>query len=72
MTIARNDPLSARLDAEWHIGFASGGLDAVIHSRVTLTADADAFDLEWTVTADENGDILHEKSGHRRFARDFI
>ena len=72
MTIMRNDPLSAQLDAEWHIGFASGGLDAEVRSRVTLTADAGTFDLEWSVAAGANGDTVHEKSGHRRFARDFI
>jgi hypothetical protein len=72
MTITRNDPLSARLDAEWHIGFARDGLDAEVRSRVTLTADADSFDLAWTIIADENGNVVHEKNGHRRFARDFI
>jgi len=72
MSITRDDPLSARLDAEWRIGFVSGELDAAVRSQVTLTANAEAFDLAWTVEAWEGGQAVHERTGRRRFARDFI
>jgi putative CocE/NonD family hydrolase len=72
MTITRDDPLSARLDAEWSIGFVSDGVDALVRSRVTLTADAGLFDLTWSVEASDGGEKVHERTGHRRFARDFI
>jgi uncharacterized protein len=72
MTITRDDPLSARLDAEWSIGFISDGVDAVVRSQVTLTADAGMFDLKWSVEASDGGQRVHERTGHRRFARDFI
>jgi uncharacterized protein len=72
MTITHDDPLSARLDAEWSIGFVSDGVDAVVRSQVTLTADAGMFDLKWSVEASDRGERVHERTGHRRFARDFI
>jgi len=72
MTITRDDPLSARLDAEWQIGFTGGGADAQVRSSVTLTADAEAFDLVWRIEARDGGEMFHERSGHERFARDFI
>ena len=72
MTITRDDPLSARLDAEWKIGFVSDGVDAEVRSQVTLTADAEAFDLLWSVEASDGGEMFHQRTGQERFARDFI
>ncbi len=72
MTITRDDPLSAKLDAEWRIGFVSDGVDAEVRSQVTLTADAEMFDLCWRVEARDGGELFHERAGHERFARDFI
>ena len=72
MTITRDDPLSARLDAEWSIGFVSDGVDAEVRSQVTLTADAEAFDLTWSVEAMDGGERVHQRTRRRRFARDFI
>ena len=72
MTITRDDPLSARLDAEWSIGFVGDGVDAEVRSQVTLTSDVGMFDLTWSVEAKDGGERVHQRTGHRRFARDFI
>ncbi len=72
LSIRHDDPLSARLDSQWFIGFVSGGADIEVRSRVTLTADEQAFELVWRVQALERGQLVHERSNRKRIKRDFL
>jgi putative CocE/NonD family hydrolase len=72
LTITGEDPLSARLDSRWFMGFISGEADVEIRSRVTLTSDETAFELIWRIQAFERGRLVHDRSNRKRIPRDFL
>ncbi|HLY58508.1 MAG TPA: CocE/NonD family hydrolase [Stellaceae bacterium] len=70
--IRPDDPLSARLDSEYFIGFVSGDAAVEVKSQLTLTGDAETFELDWRITASEGGTVVHEKADRKRIRRDFL
>jgi putative CocE/NonD family hydrolase len=70
--IKPDDPLSARLDSAYFIGFESGEAAVELRSRLTLTADARDFLIDWRIEASEHGHPIHAKAGSKRIRRDFL
>jgi putative CocE/NonD family hydrolase len=71
-TIRHEDPLSARLSSDYFLGYQSGDANVEILAQVGLSADADAFDLDWRVTVKEAGRVSDDRNGRRRIARDHL
>ena len=72
MEITEGDPLSARLDTGWVLGFKSGDADVETRSSVTLTSDAERFYLAWHLQAYERGVLTFEREGGEWFDRDHL
>jgi hypothetical protein len=70
MAITEDDPLSARLDTGWVLGFRSGNCDAETTSRVVVTATDTQFRLEWRLEARERGETIFEREGEAWIDRD--
>lgn len=72
MTITEDDPLSARIDTGWVLGFKSGEADAETTSRVVVSATATQFHLEWRLEAREQGRTIFEREGEAWIDRDCL
>jgi len=72
MSITEDDPLSARLDTGWVLGFKSGDCDVETTSRVVVTSTATQFRLEWRLEAREQGVAVFEREGETWIDRDHI
>jgi len=70
MEITEDDPLSARLDTGWVLGYRSGEADAEAASRVVVTATETQFRLDWRLTVHERGDLVFEREGGEWIDRD--
>ena len=72
MEITEDDPLSARLDTGWVLGFKSGDCDAETTSRVIVTSTEMRFHLEWSLEARERGEKIFEREGEAWIDRDHM
>lgn len=70
MEITEGDPLSARLDTGWELGFASTEADVSTRSQVTLTSDTTRFRLQWRLEVREAGELAFEREGDEWIDRD--
>ena len=72
MAITEDDPLSARLDTGWVLGFKSGDCDAETTSNVVVTSTEKQFHLQWRLEARERGDKVFEREGEAWIDRDCL
>lgn len=72
MAMSEDDPLSARLDTGWVLGFRSGDCDAETASNVVVTSTATQFHLEWRLEARERGETIFEREGRAWIDRDCL
>jgi putative CocE/NonD family hydrolase len=72
MSIAEDDPSSARLDTQWVMGVRSGDCDAETHSKVVVTSNATQFHLQWRLEAFEGGKRVFDRDGEAWIDRDHI
>ncbi|MEK1889373.1 MAG: CocE/NonD family hydrolase [Phyllobacterium sp.] len=72
MEIVDGDPLSARLETGWVLGFKSGDADTETRSSVTLTANAERFRLQWRLEAYEKDRLIFEREGDEWIDRDYL
>jgi putative CocE/NonD family hydrolase len=72
MAITEDNPLSARLETGWTLGFKSGDCDAEARSHVTLTSTATQFHLRWRIEARETGKSIFEREGETWIDRDHL
>lgn len=72
MAITEDDPLSARLDTGWVLGFRSGDCDAETTSKVVVTSTETRFHLEWRLEARERGETVFEREGEAWIDRDCL
>jgi len=72
LVVSPMDPLSARAEITWTIGFARDGLDLGIAVTAAMTADEGHFRLSATVTATENGAEIHRRDFDDKIARRFV
>ena len=72
MAITEDDPLSARLDTGWVLGFKSGDCDAETTSNVVVTSTATQFHLEWRLEAREGGETIFNREGEAWIDRDCL
>jgi putative CocE/NonD family hydrolase len=72
MSITEDDPLSARIDTGWVLGYASAGANAEAKSRVVVTANATQFRLEWRLEVREAGALIFEREGDEWIDRDHL
>jgi hypothetical protein len=72
MEITEDDPLSARIDTGWVLGFKSADCDVETASRVVVTATEKQFHLEWRLEAREQGVQVFEKEGEAWIDRDHM
>lgn len=72
MAITEDDPLSARLDTGWVLGFRSGDCDAETTSNVVVTSTETQFHLQWRLEARERGEIIFEREGEAWIERDHM
>lgn len=72
MAITEDDPLSAKLDTGWALGFKSGDCDAETTSRVVVTSTETQFHLEWRLEARERGETVFEREGEAWIDRDHL
>jgi predicted acyl esterase len=72
MEITEGDPLSARIDTGWELGFQSADADVTTKSLVTLTSDATRFRLKWRLEVRERGELAFEKEGDEWIDRDHL
>ena len=72
MSITEDDPLSARLDTGWVLGYHSGEANAEATSRVVVTATEEKFRLEWRLEVRENGERIFEREGGEWIDRDHL
>jgi hypothetical protein len=70
--IVPHDPLSARLDSAWFIGFESAGVAVEIDATVSLTADRQDFHLAWSLEVRQAGAVVHARSEQHSIKRDFM
>jgi hypothetical protein len=70
MEITEDDPLSARLDTGWVLGYKSADCDVETVSRVVVTSTAEKFRLEWRLEAREKGETVFEREGDVWIDRD--
>ena len=72
MSITEDDPLSARLDTGWLLGYRSGEACAEAASRVVVTATEDRFRLQWRLEVREKGESVFEREGDEWLDRDHL
>lgn len=72
MEITEGDPLSARVETGWTLGFKAGDADVEVVSRVVLTADATRFRLDWRLDVSEHGAPFLSREGGEWFDRDHL
>lgn len=72
MEITEDDPLSARIDTGWVLGFKSGEADAETTSHVVVTSTEKQFHLEWRLEAREQGVKIFEREGEAWIDRDHM
>lgn len=72
MSITEDDPLSARLDTGWVLGFSSADADAETKSRVVVTSTETQFRLEWRLEVRERGQLIFEREGDEWIDRDHL
>ncbi|MDH6265868.1 putative CocE/NonD family hydrolase [Rhizobium sp. SG_E_25_P2] len=72
MAITEDDPLSARLETGWTLGFKSGECDAEATSRVTLKSTATQFHLQWRIEAREKNETIFTREGEAWIDRDHL
>ncbi len=72
MTIAADDPLSAKSTIEQSYSIGRAGWDIRIDSVATLSADATHFVLVGTLKAYENGLLVRTREWNERIARDNV
>lgn len=72
MAISEDDPLSARLDTGWVLGFKSGDCDAETTSNVVVTSTETQFRLQWRLEARERGEMVFEREGEAWIERDHL
>lgn len=72
MAISEDDPLSARLDSGWVLGFRSGDCDAETASNVVVTSTETQFHLRWRLEARERGETVFEREGEAWIDRNHI
>ena len=72
MAITEDDPLSARLDTGWVLGFKSGDCDAETRSDVVVTSTETQFHLTWRLEARERGETVFEREGEAWIERDHM
>jgi hypothetical protein len=71
-SIAPNDPLSARAEVDWVTGFARQDWRVESKTRTVLTSTRDAFHLEATIDAYENGTRAFARSWNVAIPRDHV
>lgn len=72
MTITEDEPLSARLETGWVLGYRSGAADAEAKSRVVVTSTGTQFRLEWRLEVRERGALIFEREGDEWIDRDHL
>jgi putative CocE/NonD family hydrolase len=72
MEITEDDPLSAKLDTGWVLGYKSGDCDVETISRVVVTSTERQFRLQWRLEAREKGDKVFEREGDVWIDRDHM
>lgn len=72
MSIVEDDPVSARLDTGWVLGYRSGEANAEVTSRVVVTATEERFRLEWRLDVREQGEPIFEREGSEWIDRDHL
>ncbi|MDO6966343.1 CocE/NonD family hydrolase [Rhizobium alvei] len=72
MAITEDDPLSARLDTGWVLGFKSGDCDAESRSQVILTSTETQFHLQWRLKVSDSGALIFEREGEAWIDRDHL
>lgn len=72
MSIIEDDPLSARLDTGWVLGYRSGEANAEATTRVVVTATEEKFRLEWRLEVREQGESIFEREGSEWIDRDHL
>ncbi|MGQ3215496.1 MAG: CocE/NonD family hydrolase [Shinella sp.] len=72
MSIIEDDPLSARIDTGWVLGFKSADADAQSISRVVVTSSKTQFRLEWRLEVRERGELIFEREGDEWIDRDHL
>ena len=72
MEISEGDPLSARIDTGWTLGFKAGDADVETRSRVTVTMDRDRFRLDWKLEVFEKGTRAFAREGGEWIDRDHL
>jgi putative CocE/NonD family hydrolase len=72
MAITEDDPLSARLDTGWVLGFKSGDCDTETVSKVVVTSTEVQFHLQWRLEARERSETVFEREGEAWIDRDHM
>lgn len=72
MSITEDDPLSARLDTGWVLGYRSADADAETRSRVVVTSTETQFRLEWRLEVRERGKLIFDREGDEWIDRDHL
>lgn len=72
MEITEDDPLSAKLDTGWVLGFKSADCDVETTSRVVVTSTEAKFRLQWRLEAREKGEMVFEREGDAWIDRDHM
>jgi putative CocE/NonD family hydrolase len=71
-SIGPNDPLSARAEVDWVTGYAREGWRVESKTRTVLTSTREAFHLEATIDAYENGTRAFARSWNVAIPRDHV
>ncbi len=71
-SIAPNDPLSARFEVDWDVGYARKDWRVESKTRSVLTSTREAFRLEATIDAYENGTRVFARNWNVVIPRDHV
>ena len=72
MAIVEDDPLSARVETGWVLGYRSKEANAEVTSRVEVTSTDARFRLNWRLEVRDDGDLVFEREGGEWIDRDHI
>ncbi|MBL0371804.1 CocE/NonD family hydrolase [Rhizobium sp. KVB221] len=72
MSIVEDDPLSARIDTGWLLGFRSADADAETRSRVVVSSTETQFHLQWRLEVRERDRLIFEREGDEWIDRDHL
>ena len=69
LRIHKDDPLSARLDVEWAWGFRQGKWNVETRTRGTVTCDAENFNVDSSVEAEDDGNEIFQRNWSETIVR---